>query len=135
MSEAISTGDAPQAVGPYTQGIKVGDLVFCSGQVGLDPATGEMVAGGVAEQTRRVLENLTAVLRAAGVTLGDVVKTTVFLASIGDFAEMNEVYAGYFGDVPPARSTFEVAALPLGALVEIEAVAAIPPGQARPLTA
>jgi 2-iminobutanoate/2-iminopropanoate deaminase len=135
VSEVISSKDAPQAVGPYSQAIKIDDLVFCSGQVGLDPGTGEMVAGGIAEQTGRVLDNLSAVLQAAGLTLGDVVKTTVFLTNIDHFSQMNEVYAGYFGEEPPARSTFAVAALPLGALVEIEAVAAIPPERARPLTA
>lgn len=120
--EVVSTGGAPGAVGPYSQAVRAGQYVFCAGQIGLDPAGGAL-AEGVGGQTRRALENLRAVLEAAGCELGSVVKTTVFLASIEDFAAMNEVYAGYFGDAPPARSTVEVAALPRGALVEIEAIA------------
>ena len=120
----IATSAAPAAVGPYSQAIDIGSLVFCSGQVGLDPASGELVEGGVAAQAERALRNLSAVLDAAGLSTGDVVKTTVFLVDIGDFQALNEVYARSFGDPPPARSTFAVAALPRGALVEIEAVAA-----------
>jgi 2-iminobutanoate/2-iminopropanoate deaminase len=124
--QAISTTNAPAAVGPYSQAIVAGDLVFCAGQVPLDPATGEVLQGTIEEQTERVLRNVGAVLDAAGVTFGDVVKTTVFLVDMGDFAAMNGVYAGYFPDPPPARSTVAVAALPKGARVEIEAIARRP---------
>lgn len=123
MKTAISSSGAPAAIGPYSQAIRAGDVLFCSGQIPLDPATGELVGGGIAEQTARVLENLAAVLAAAGLGPGDVVKTTVFLMSMADFPAMNEVYARFFADVPPARSTIGVAALPRGALVEIEAIA------------
>ena len=122
----VSTSGAPAAIGPYTQAIGIGDLLFTSGQVALDPATGNLIVGGVAEQTTRVLENLKAVLTAGGVDFAHVVKTTVFLQNMDDFAAMNEVYARYFaadGSVPPARSTVQVAALPKGALVEIECIA------------
>jgi 2-iminobutanoate/2-iminopropanoate deaminase len=124
--QAISTTNAPAAVGPYSQAIVAGDLVFCAGQVPLDPATGEVLQGTIEEQTERVLRNVGAVLDAAGVTFGDVVKTTVFLVDMGDFAAMNGVYAGFFPDPPPARSTVAVAGLPKGARVEIEAVARRP---------
>jgi 2-iminobutanoate/2-iminopropanoate deaminase len=118
----IDTNAAPSAVGPYSQGIAAGDFVFCAGQVGLDPATGELVEGGLERQTERALENLRAVLDAAGMALGDVVKTTVFLADLDDFAALNAVYGRFFPDPPPARSTFQVAGLPRGARVEIEAI-------------
>jgi 2-iminobutanoate/2-iminopropanoate deaminase len=120
---AVSTSAAPSAVGPYSQAIATEDLVFCSGQVGLDPTTGELVDGGIEGQTERVLKNLEAVLDAAGCSMADVVKTTCFLADIGDFATFNGIYARFFPDPPPARSTFAVAALPKGARVEVEAVA------------
>jgi 2-iminobutanoate/2-iminopropanoate deaminase len=123
---AISTAYAPAAIGPYSQAIRVGDTLFTSGQIPLDPATGAFVPGGIAEQTRQVLENLKAVLAQAGLDFSHVVKTTVFLKSMGDFAAMNEVYAEYLatpGSVPPARSTVEVAGLPRNALVEIELIA------------
>ena len=107
---AVSTSAAPSAVGPYSQGIATGDLVFCSGQIGLDPQTGELAGGGIEGQTERALKNLEAVLDAAGCTMADVVKTTCFLADIGDFATFNAIYARYFPDPPPARSTFAVAA-------------------------
>ncbi|NYF91618.1 RidA family protein [Tunturiibacter empetritectus] len=122
---AVSTKEAPGAIGPYSQAVRVGDMLFASGQVGLDPATGQMVAGGIAEQTARALENVKAVLAQAGLDLSHVVKTTVFLKSMGDFAAMNEVYAKYLapeGVVPPARSTVAVAGLPKDALVEIEVI-------------
>jgi 2-iminobutanoate/2-iminopropanoate deaminase len=125
----ISTTLAPAAIGPYSQAVRVGELVFTSGQVALDPETGVLVAGGIHEQTTRVLDNLAAVLKADGLTLADVVKTTVFLKKMGDFAAMNEIYAGYLapeGVVPPARSTVEVARLPKDALVEIEVIARRP---------
>lgn len=118
----IATDGAPEALGPYSQGIDAGELVFCSGQLGLDPATGQL-AQGIAAQADRALRNIGAVLEAAGCTFADVVKTTVFLVDIGDFHVLNDVYAGFFGDPPPARSSFAVAGLPKGALVEIEAVA------------
>lgn len=123
---AISTKEAPAAIGPYSQAIRVGDTLYASGQVALDPATGQLVAGGVAEQTVRVCENIKAVLAKAGLDLVHVVKTTVFLKSMGDFAAMNAIYEKYFapdGVVPPARSTVAVAGLPKEALVEIEVVA------------
>jgi 2-iminobutanoate/2-iminopropanoate deaminase len=121
--EQISTPLAPKAIGPYSQAVAVGEWVFCSGQIPLDPGTGELVSGGIEVQTRRVLENLRLVLAAAGTGLDRVVKTTVFLADLGDFAAMNQVYAEYLEGVSPARSTVQVAALPKGARVEIEAVA------------
>ena len=119
----ISTSDAPAAIGPYSQAIAAGDLLFCSGQIPLDPATGELSADDVRVQTRRALENLSALLRAGGSSLDGVVKTTVFLVNMGDFAEMNEVYSEFFATEPPARSTVAVAALPRGARVEVEAIA------------
>lgn len=121
---AIATEAAPKAIGPYSQGIELGDLVFVSGQTPIDPATGALVPGDVAVQARRCLENVGAVLAAAGSSYGKVLKTTVFLTDMADFKAMNAVYAEFFGDVPPARSTVAVAGLPLGARVEIEAVAA-----------
>ncbi|HYM83467.1 MAG TPA: RidA family protein [Candidatus Dormibacteraeota bacterium] len=122
----VTSSSAPAAIGPYSQGIGAGRLVFCSGQVGLDPATGELVEGGVTAQAERALKNLAAVLDAAGLGLGDVVKTTVFLVDMADFQAFNETYARFVTDPPPARSTIAVAALPKGARVEIEAVAVRP---------
>ena len=121
----VSTPGAPRAIGPYSQGVVAGGFLFTAGQVGFDPASGELVDEGIAEQTGRVLENLRAILRAAGLDLSAVVKTTVFLVDMADFAAMNEVYAGAFGDHRPARSTVAVASLPRGARVEIEAIAAL----------
>jgi len=121
--EVIATEKAPAAVGPYSQAIRVGDLIFTAGQLAIDPATGKLVEGGVAEQTRQVLRNISAVLEAAGSSLGRVVKTTVFLKDMGDFKAMNQVYGEFFASEPPARSTVEVAELALGALVEIDAIA------------
>ena len=121
--ERIEAQGAPKAVGPYSHAVVVGELVFCSGQIPLDPATSELVTGDVAAQTNRILDNLAAVLAAAGSALDRVVKTTVFLADIGDFTAMNEAYAKRFGDHRPARSTIGVAALPRGARIEIECVA------------
>jgi len=126
---AISTSKAPAAIGPYSQAVLIGDLLYTSGQVALDPATGTLVDGGIQEQTTRVLDNLSAVLGEAGLTLSDVVKTTVFLQNMTDFAAMNEIYSAYLapeGVVPPARSTVEVARLPKDALVEIELIARKP---------
>lgn len=119
----VSTDKAPAAVGPYSQGVVVGDLVFTAGQIALDPQTGDLVGEDVSAQTRRVIENLAAVLSAAGSSLDKVVKTTVFLTSMDNFAAMNSVYAEFFASNPPARSTVQVGALPKGSLVEIEAIA------------
>jgi 2-iminobutanoate/2-iminopropanoate deaminase len=124
--QQVSTQQAPAAIGPYSQAIRIGNVLYSSGQVALDPASGAVVSGGVTEQTARAIENLRAVLLAAGASLAQVVKTTVFLKNMGDFAAMNEVYGRYFapdGVVPPARSTVEVARLPKDALVEIEVIA------------
>jgi 2-iminobutanoate/2-iminopropanoate deaminase len=129
--QAVSTGGAPAAIGPYSQGIAVDGFVFCSGQIGLDPATGELVSGGVEPEADRALRNLAAVLDAGGASMADVVKTTVFLADIADFPVVNAVYARHMPDPPPARSTFAVGALPKGARVEIEAIARRPSGGGR----
>jgi 2-iminobutanoate/2-iminopropanoate deaminase len=118
----VSTTEAPAAIGPYSQAIAAGGLLFCSGQLGLDPATGEL-AEGLETQVGRALQNLDGVLRAAGAGASDVIKTTVFLASMDDFGAMNEIYAGYFTETPPARSTVAVKTLPKNALFEIEAIA------------
>lgn len=119
----VSTPDAPEAVGPYSQAISAAGLIFCSGQIPLDPATGDLVGGSIADQTRRCMENLSAVLSAAGSSLEKVVKVTVYLGDIGDYAEFNEAYAGFFGQGPPARAAFSVSGLPKGANVEVECVA------------
>ncbi len=125
MKKVIHTDNAPRALGPYSQAVQAGSFLFTSGQVGIDPATGKLVEGDIQGQTRRVMENLKAVLQAAGCDFGQVVKSTVFLADMQDFAAFNTVYGSYFSAQPPARSTFQVAALPLGARVEIEMVAEI----------
>jgi len=124
----VTTAGAPGAIGPYSQAIAVDDLLFCSGQLGLDPATGELVEG-VEAQTERSLKNLVAILDAAGMGMSDVVKTTIFLADIDDFAAVNAVYARFMPEPPPARSTVQAAALPKGGLVEIEAIARRSPGR------
>ena len=125
--KAISTQSAPRAIGPYSQGIAAaGRMVFCSGQIPLDPQSGEMVgAGDVRAQAKRVMENLRAVLQAAGADFDNVVKTTIYLADLQDFGHVNEIYGGYFKAAPPARATVQVAGLPKGALVEIDAIAVI----------
>ena len=123
MKTVISTAEAPTAVGPYSQAIAAGGLVFCSGQIPLEPSSGVLIEGDISSQTKRVLENLAAVLRAHGLTMEHVVKTTVFLTDLANFGEMNTVYAQWFPNEPPARSTIQVAALPKGANVEIEAIA------------
>jgi 2-iminobutanoate/2-iminopropanoate deaminase len=123
--EIIATEKAPAAFGPYSQAVCIGELIYTAGQVALEPASGRLVEGGIKEQTRQVLQNLAAILEAAGSSLAQVVKTAVFLQDINHFAEMNGVYAEFFPVRPPARSTVQVAALPLGALVEIEAVAVV----------
>jgi 2-iminobutanoate/2-iminopropanoate deaminase len=124
----VSTPGAPRAIGPYSQATRASGFLFTAGQVGFDPATGELVDGGIAEQTARVLENLRAILAAEGLPLSSVVKTTVYLVDMNAFSAMNEVYARAFGEHRPARSTVAVAALPRGAQVEIDAIAVIPQG-------
>jgi len=123
MRDVVATSGAPKAIGPYSQAIKANGLVFCSGQVALDPSTNTVIDGDVVAQTNRVIQNLTAVLKEAGSSLDKVVKTTVFLKSMNDFAAMNETYAKYFSSNPPARSTVEVARLPKDVLVEIDVIA------------
>jgi 2-iminobutanoate/2-iminopropanoate deaminase len=123
MREAVSTPDAPQAIGPYSQAIKAGGFVFTAGQVAIDPATGQVVPGEVSAQTERVMRNLAAILEAAGSGFEKVVRCTVFLRNMNDFAAMNEVYGRYFASAPPARSTVEVARLPKDVLVEIDVIA------------
>ena len=121
--EVVKTDSAPSAIGPYSQGIRAAGLLFVSGQIPLDPATGEMVSGDIAAQVRRVLENLKGILQAGGSGLDRVLRITVYLSDLGEFPQMNEVYREYFADRPPARSTIGVAALPRGARVEIDAIA------------
>jgi 2-iminobutanoate/2-iminopropanoate deaminase len=121
----IHTDDAPEAVGPYSQAVRHGNLLFCSGQIPLEPSTGELVKLDAAGQARRCLENLEAVCRAAGASLGDAVRCTVYLTDMGDFARVNDVYAEFFGDEPPARVAIQAAALPRGADVEIDAIVAL----------
>ena len=123
MKQAISSPDAPKAIGPYSQAVRAGQLLFVSGQVPLDPATGQIVAGDIAAQTRRVFDNLGAVLKAGGRSFADVVRTTVFLADMNDFAAVNEVYGSYFSEPYPARATVQVARLPKDARVEIDLIA------------
>ena len=123
MKEVIATDAAPAAIGPYSQAVKAGGLLFCSGQIPLDPATGQVVAGGIVEQTEQVMRNLEAVLAAAGVGFAAVVKSTIFLTNLGDFAAVNEVYGRHFTAAPPARATVEVSGLPRGVAVEIEVIA------------
>lgn len=123
--KVICTLEAPAAIGPYSQAIKAGNLIFTSGQIPLDPTTGQIVAGGVAEQTRQVMENLKAVLAAGGATLRDVVKTTLYIKNMSDFSTINEIYGQYFSEEPPARSCVEAARLPRDVLVEIEAIALV----------
>jgi 2-iminobutanoate/2-iminopropanoate deaminase len=123
MKKIISTSEAPAAIGPYSQAVRSGRFLFCSGQIPLDPKTGKIVAGDIAAQTRRVLDNIAAVLKSEGLTFDNVVKTTVFLTNLGDFQTVNEIYGSCFKGQPPARSTVQVSALPRGANVEIEVIA------------
>jgi 2-iminobutanoate/2-iminopropanoate deaminase len=123
MKKIISTNEAPAAVGPYSQAVRAGSMVFCAGQIPLDPKTAQIVSGDIGEQTRRVLDNITAVLKAEGLTFDQIVKTTIFLTDLNDFQTVNEIYGSYFKQQPPARSTVQVSALPKGARVEIEAIA------------
>ncbi len=125
MKQIIKTGRAPQAIGPYSQAIKANGFVFASGQIPIDPATGQFVAGGITEQTEQVMKNVAAVLVAAGSGLDRIVKTTVFLADMEEFAAMNEVYAKFFTSDPPARATVQAAGLPRNARVEIEVIALV----------
>jgi 2-iminobutanoate/2-iminopropanoate deaminase len=125
MKNAVATDKAPKAIGPYSQAVRAGRWLHCSGQIGLDPASGELVGGGVTTEAARVLENLSAVLQEAGASLADVVRTTIYLTDLGDFAPVNEVYARYFSAPFPARATVGVAALPRGARVEIDAIAMV----------
>ena len=123
MKEIVATERAPRAIGPYSQAVRSGNFLFASGQIPIDPATGEFVAGGITEQTEQVMRNVSAILEAAGADLQQVVKTTVFLADMDDFTAMNEVYGRFFGEDPPARATVQAARLPRDARVEIEAIA------------
>ncbi len=125
MRRTIATDRAPRAIGPYVQAVQVGEWIFVSGQIALDPETGELVPGGIEEQTERVLQNLRAILEAAGSSLEKVVKTTVYLADLNDFSKMNEVYARYFPGEKPARATVEVSRLPRDARIEMEAIATL----------
>jgi 2-iminobutanoate/2-iminopropanoate deaminase len=127
MKEIIATERAPQAIGPYSQAVRAGNLIFASGQIPIDPATGEFVPGGIEEQTEQVLKNLTAVFAAAGVQMSQIVKTTVFLADMNDFSAMNGVYGRYFSEKPPARATVQAGRLPKDARVEIDAIAVLEP--------
>jgi 2-iminobutanoate/2-iminopropanoate deaminase len=123
MKKIISTSEAPAAIGPYSQAVRAGAVVYCAGQIPLDPKTGQIVSGGIDVETRRVLDNIAAILRAEGLSFEHVVKTTIFLIDLGDFQSVNEIYGSYFKQAPPARSTVQVAALPKGARVEIEVIA------------
>ena len=123
MKKIISTSDAPAAIGPYSQAIRAGSTIYCSGQIPLDPKTGQIISGGIDAQTRRVLDNIAALLKAEGLGFGNIVKTTIFLTNLGDFQTVNEVYGSYFKSEPPARSTVQVSALPKGANIEIEVIA------------
>ncbi len=127
MKHSIATDQAPQAIGPYSQAVRIGNWLFVSGQIGFDPASGELVSGGVVAETERVLQNLRAVLAAAGASLDDVVRTTIYLVDLADFARVNEAYAGCFRPPFPARATVGVAALPRGARIEIDAIAVLAP--------
>jgi 2-iminobutanoate/2-iminopropanoate deaminase len=123
MKKIVSTSEAPAAIGPYSQAVRSGRFLFCSGQIPLDPKSGQIVPGDIAAQTRRVLDNIAAILKTEGLTFDNVVKTTIFLTDLGDFQTVNEIYSSYFKQAPPARSTVQVAALPKGTRVEIDAIA------------
>jgi 2-iminobutanoate/2-iminopropanoate deaminase len=135
MKKIISTSEAPAAIGPYSQAVRSGRFLFCSGQIPLDPKSGQIISDDIAAQTRRVLDNIAAVLRAEGLTFDNVVKTTIFLTDLGDFQTVNEIYGSYFKQDPPARSTVQISALPKGAKVEIEVIAAAGNGQSSGDTA
>ncbi len=129
MKKIVSTSDAPAAIGPYSQAIRSGSMLFCAGQIPLDPKTGQIVSDDIAEQTKRVLQNISAILKAEHLNFDHVVKTTIFLTSMSDFQTVNEIYASYFRDNPPARSTVQVSALPKAAKVEIEVIAVANDGE------
>jgi 2-iminobutanoate/2-iminopropanoate deaminase len=135
MKKIISTSEAPSAIGPYSQAVRSGNFLFCSGQIPLDPKSGQIVSGDIATQTRRVLDNIGAVLKADGLTFENIVKTTIFLTDLGDFQTVNELYGSYFKQQPPARSTVQVSALPKGAKVEIEVIAVADNGKSTEQTA
>jgi 2-iminobutanoate/2-iminopropanoate deaminase len=135
MKKIISTSEAPAAIGPYSQAVRSGNFLFCSGQIPLDPKSGQIVSGDIATQTRRVLDNVGAVLKAEGLTFENIVKTTIFLTDLGDFQTVNETYGSYFKQQPPARSTVQVSALPKGAKVEIEVIAIPDTGESSEDTA
>jgi 2-iminobutanoate/2-iminopropanoate deaminase len=135
MKKIISTSEAPAAIGPYSQAVRSGNFLFCSGQIPLDPKSGQIVSGDIATQTRRVLDNIGAVLKAEGLTFENIVKTTIFLTDLGDFQTVNETYGSYFKQQPPARSTVQVSALPKGAKVEIEVIAVAENGESTEQTA
>jgi 2-iminobutanoate/2-iminopropanoate deaminase len=124
MKKIISTSDAPQAIGPYSQGVRTGSIIYYSGQIPLDPKSGQLVSGDIAAQARRVMENIGGLLRAEGLDYDSIIKTTIFLADINDFQKVNEIYGSYFKQAPPARSTIQAGALPKGARLEIEVIAA-----------
>ena len=123
MKKIIATSEAPAAIGPYSQAVRVGSTVYCAGQIPLDPKSGQIVSGGIDVQTRRVLDNIAGILRAEGLNFDNVVKTTIFLTDLGNFQTVNEIYGSYFKEQPPARSTVQVSGLPRGAQVEIEIIA------------
>jgi 2-iminobutanoate/2-iminopropanoate deaminase len=135
MKKIISTSEAPAAIGPYSQAVRSGNFLFCSGQIPLDPKSGQIVAGDIAAQTRRVLDNIRAVLKAEGLTFENIVKTTIFLTDLGDFQTVNETYGSYFKQQAPARSTVQVSALPKGAKIEIEVIAVADNGESSEETA
>ena len=129
MKKIVSTNEAPAAIGPYSQAVRSGRFLFCSGQIPLDPKSGQIVAGDITAQTRRVMDNIAGLLRSQGLTFDHIVKTTIFLTDLGDFQTVNEIYGSYFEQNPPARSTVQVSALPKGANVEIEVIAAVEEGE------
>ncbi len=135
MKKIISTSEAPAAIGPYSQAVRSGNFLFCSGQIPLDPKSGQIVSGDIAAQTRRVLDNIGAVLKAEGLTFESIVRTTIFLTDLADFQTVNETYGSYFKQQPPARSTVQVSALPKGANVEIEVIAVADDGKSSGDTA
>ena len=135
MKKIISTSDAPQAIGPYSQGVRVGSTIYYSGQIPLDPKTGQIVSGDIETQARRVMENIGGLLKATGLNYDDIIKTTIFLADINDFQKVNEIYGSYFKQAPPARSTIQAGALPKGARLEIETIAVAGDGSSNEVAA
>ncbi len=135
MKKIVSTSEAPAAIGPYSQAVRSGNFLFCSGQIPLDPKSGQIISGDIATQTRRVLDNIIAVLKAEGLAFENIVKTTIFLTDLADFQTVNEIYGSYFKQQPPARSTVQVSALPKGAKIEIEVIAVADNGESTGETA